>query len=153
MALAIDRISKMGDLGTITARVKENVEQALEEQKAVNDVVDLIKNINTAEIKPLKDAFDTKQRELEAAQLKQRENENLLTSTNATLRGQFPVRSGLRKKRDEAAAALELILSAKDEIDETIIERVRGEIEATIGLGGYPWATEAAKALFPGSIE
>lgn len=138
IALAIDRISKMGDLGMITARVKENVEQALEEQKAVNDVVELIQNINTAEIKPLKEAFDAKQRELEAVQLKQRENENLLTSTNATLRGQFPVRSSLRKKRDEAAAALELILSAKDEIDESIIERVRGEIEATIGLGGYP---------------
>lgn len=135
---AIDRIAKMGDLESIKARVKEEVEQAVEEQKAISDVEDLIKNINTDELAPLKEAFEAKQRTLEEIQRQERENSNNLTATEATLRSQFPARSKLRKQRNEAAVVLGQSLAAKDDIDQGIIEKVRGEIEATIGSGGYP---------------
>jgi len=128
----LDRVSDLGDLHAMLERFLGDVRQAIDEQKEISDVQRKIDSIDTREHQPLHDRVDASRKAMDNAHKAELDNLGHLTTVETSLRNLIPQLWVARNNRNQKHA-LYKHASSLEGVDEYVIDRVRGEIEATPG--------------------
>lgn len=129
-------VLRLGDLDEIQRRVTDDVAQAIKDQTQVFELGELINTMDTGEWGQLKEEVRSKKELWEQIDQEQRRKENELAGIETKLRGMIPELFSSRKLRNEAMISLEITLKSED-VDEMVLERVRGDIEVAAPQGSY----------------
>lgn len=144
IADTITRINKLGDLAELASRVANDVSEALEQQKAVNTVTNNLSRINTDQFAELRNHVKVTSELLEKARDSESENRVRLGETDNALRRLMPALWAGRRERDKLAAIYQEKLQVRD-VDESVKDRVRSEIETNLDGGGHTERLESCE--------
>ncbi|WP_374497297.1 SbcC/MukB-like Walker B domain-containing protein [Vogesella indigofera] len=132
----LERITKLGDLHDMSTRALDDTQRALEEQKSILDTQEQIDSIDTSEYEPLRLRMDECRTTMEDARQAESDNRVHQTETDGALRRHIPQLWAARNERNQRKVAYAEALSTTD-VDDAVMDRVRGEIEASLGNGGH----------------